>query len=152
MAPVVPFFFVAFGLIFLLFKLLISQYSIEPSDSDWPITDLPEKIWENELLCYNPTMDRAEAIARLRAHETELKRLGVQHLYLFGLNRPWRRARGFRYRSLLRLRKRKAGPARADGCQGSRRKDSRPQDRHHDPDSIHKALRQRIEAAAVPVF
>jgi uncharacterized protein len=29
-------------------------------------------------------MDRAEAIARLREPEAELKRLGVQHLYLFG--------------------------------------------------------------------
>ena len=29
-------------------------------------------------------MDRTEAIARLKAHEAELKRLGVQHLYLFG--------------------------------------------------------------------
>ena len=29
-------------------------------------------------------MDRGEAIARLRAHETELRGLGVEHLYLFG--------------------------------------------------------------------
>ncbi len=29
-------------------------------------------------------MDRATAMAALRAHETELKRLGVQRLYLFG--------------------------------------------------------------------
>jgi hypothetical protein len=29
-------------------------------------------------------MDRNEAIARLKAHESELKRLGVEHLYLFG--------------------------------------------------------------------
>jgi uncharacterized protein len=29
-------------------------------------------------------MNRAQAIARLREHETELRRLGVQHLYLFG--------------------------------------------------------------------
>ena len=28
-------------------------------------------------------MTRAEAIARLREHETELRRLGVLHLYLF---------------------------------------------------------------------
>jgi uncharacterized protein len=27
---------------------------------------------------------RNDAIARLRAHEAELKRLGVEHLYLFG--------------------------------------------------------------------
>jgi len=29
-------------------------------------------------------MDRAVAIAKLREHETELKQLGVEHLYLFG--------------------------------------------------------------------
>jgi predicted nucleotidyltransferase len=29
-------------------------------------------------------MQRAEAIARLKEHEAELRRLGVQHLYLFG--------------------------------------------------------------------
>jgi predicted nucleotidyltransferase len=29
-------------------------------------------------------MERSEAIALLRQHEAELKRLGVEHLYLFG--------------------------------------------------------------------
>jgi uncharacterized protein len=29
-------------------------------------------------------MQRAVVIAKLKAHEAELKRLGVQHLYLFG--------------------------------------------------------------------
>ena len=29
-------------------------------------------------------MERAEAIAKLKEHEAELKRLGVEHLYLFG--------------------------------------------------------------------
>jgi predicted nucleotidyltransferase len=29
-------------------------------------------------------MERGEAIAKLKQHETELKRLGVDHLYLFG--------------------------------------------------------------------
>jgi hypothetical protein len=29
-------------------------------------------------------MNRDDAIARLRAHEAELKRLGVEHLYMFG--------------------------------------------------------------------
>jgi uncharacterized protein len=29
-------------------------------------------------------MQRSEAITRLRAHEAELKQLGVRHLYLFG--------------------------------------------------------------------
>ncbi len=29
-------------------------------------------------------MERTAAIARLKEYETELRRLGVQHLYLFG--------------------------------------------------------------------
>jgi predicted nucleotidyltransferase len=29
-------------------------------------------------------MERDAAIAKLKAHEAELKRLGVEHLYLFG--------------------------------------------------------------------
>jgi predicted nucleotidyltransferase len=29
-------------------------------------------------------MDRGKAIAKLKQHEAELKRLGVEHLYLFG--------------------------------------------------------------------
>jgi len=35
-------------------------------------------------LCYSTGMDRNVAIAKLREHEAELKRLGVEHLYLFG--------------------------------------------------------------------
>ena len=31
-----------------------------------------------------PAMNRDEAITRLKEHEAELKRLGVDHLYLFG--------------------------------------------------------------------
>ena len=29
-------------------------------------------------------MERDDAIAKLRAHEAELRQLGVEHLYLFG--------------------------------------------------------------------
>jgi uncharacterized protein len=35
-------------------------------------------------LCYTVTMDRNKAISRLMEHEAELKKLGVEHLYLFG--------------------------------------------------------------------
>lgn len=31
-----------------------------------------------------PAMQREEVITRLRAHEADLKKLGVRHLYLFG--------------------------------------------------------------------
>lgn len=33
---------------------------------------------------YFQAMTRDDALSRLRAHEAELKRLGVEHLYLFG--------------------------------------------------------------------
>jgi predicted nucleotidyltransferase len=35
-------------------------------------------------ICYIEAMQRDEAIRRLQQHEADLKRLGVEHLYLFG--------------------------------------------------------------------
>jgi Nucleotidyltransferase domain len=35
-------------------------------------------------LCYTVPMKRDEAISRLKQHEADLKRLGVEHLYMFG--------------------------------------------------------------------
>jgi predicted nucleotidyltransferase len=37
-----------------------------------------------DRLWYNAAMRCAEAISLLRLHEAELKRLGVEHLYIFG--------------------------------------------------------------------
>jgi uncharacterized protein len=97
-------------------------------------------------------MERSEAIARLREHEAELKRLGVLHLYLFGST-----ARGdarddsdvdlfFDYEEgkfgLFELMDVKDAAARI-------------LDRKTDimtRDSIHRVLRARIEATGVPVF
>ena len=97
-------------------------------------------------------MDRTEAIARLRAHEAELKGLGVERLFLFG------------------------STARGDACADSdvdlffdyprgtfglyelmdvKETAARILERDTDimtRDSIHKTLRARIEADAVPVF
>jgi uncharacterized protein len=36
------------------------------------------------LLCYILGMKREEAMQRLQKHQSEFKRLGVEHLYLFG--------------------------------------------------------------------
>ncbi len=97
-------------------------------------------------------MERTEAIARLREHEAELKRLGVQHLYLFGST-----ARGdarddfdvdlfFDYEEgkfgLFELMDVKHAATRILG----RKTDIMTRD------SIHRVLRARIEATAVPVF
>jgi uncharacterized protein len=35
-------------------------------------------------ICYDIAMERDEAISRLQQHEADLKRLGVEHLYMFG--------------------------------------------------------------------
>jgi predicted nucleotidyltransferase len=97
-------------------------------------------------------MDRREAIALLQAHEAELKKLGVEHLYLFGST-----ARGeagaesdvdlfFDYPrgkfGLYELMDVKETAARILG----RKTDIMTRD------SIHKALRATIEADALPVF
>jgi predicted nucleotidyltransferase len=97
-------------------------------------------------------MERDEAIARLREHEAELKQLGVQHLYLFGST-----ARGearqdsdvdlfFDYEkgkfSLFDLMDVKDTAARILG----RKTDIMTRD------SIHRVLKDAIEADAVPVF
>src|SRR6202012_5965220 len=34
--------------------------------------------------CYNTAMERDEAISRLQQHEADLRRLGVEHFYMFG--------------------------------------------------------------------
>ncbi len=97
-------------------------------------------------------MDRNEAIARLRQHEVELRRLGVEHLYLFGST-----ARGdarddsdvdlfFDYRKgqlgVYELMDVKDAATRILGHKAD----------IMTRDSIHKRLRGRIEATAVPVF
>ena len=38
----------------------------------------------NALVCYTVLMKRDEAIRRLQQHEADLKRFGVEHLYMFG--------------------------------------------------------------------
>jgi uncharacterized protein len=97
-------------------------------------------------------MKRDEAIGRLKAHEAELKRLGVERLYLFGST-----ARGDATESsdvdlFFDYEKGKFGlfelmdvKEYAAGILG------RPTD-IITRDSLHKAIRQRVEATAVRVF
>jgi predicted nucleotidyltransferase len=97
-------------------------------------------------------MERDEAMDRLKAHESALRRLGVQRLYLFGST-----ARGdatassdvdlfFDYEKgkfgLFELMEVKDYAASILG---------RPAD-IMTRDSLHKAIRQRVEATAVRVF
>lgn len=97
-------------------------------------------------------MERDAAIATLKAHEGELKRLGVRHLYLFGstLRDDGRDDSDvdlfFDYEkgelSLFDLMEVKEQTARILG----RKADIMTRD------SIHKVLRARIEASALQVF
>ena len=97
-------------------------------------------------------MDRDTAIRLLKAHEAELRRLGVQHLYLFGST-----ARGearpdsdvdlffdheYGALSLFDVMEIQEATARILG----RETDAITRD------SLHPVLRGRIEASAVPVF
>jgi predicted nucleotidyltransferase len=97
-------------------------------------------------------MQRDEAIAKLKEHEAELRRLGIEHLYLFGST-----ARGearadsdvdlfFDHPEgslgLYELMDVKDAAARILGCKAdimTRR-------------SLHRVLRERIEASALQVF
>jgi predicted nucleotidyltransferase len=97
-------------------------------------------------------MECAEAIAALKAHEAELKQLGVEHLYLFGSTaRGEARANSdvdlfFDHErgklGLYELMDVNAATARILGCEAdimTRR-------------SLHRALRNQIEAQALQVF
>jgi predicted nucleotidyltransferase len=97
-------------------------------------------------------MERTEAIAKLKAHEAELRQLGVQHLYLFGSTaRDDAREQSdvdlfFDHEhgklSLFQLMDVKERAAEILGCRTdimTRR-------------SLHPLLRQRIEASALQVF
>ena len=104
------------------------------------------------IFCYNGLMKRGDAIARLKEHEAELKQLGVQRLYLFGST-----ARGdarddsdvdlfFDYEEgkfglfdLMDVQERAALILNGKADVMTR-------------DSIHKALRARIEATSLRVF
>ena len=103
-------------------------------------------------VCYIDIMERDAAITKLKEHEAELKQLGVLHLYLFGST-----ARGearddsdvdlfFDYEK---------GKLSLFGLMDVKERTSEILGRKADimtRDSLHKTLRQGIEAAAVLVF
>lgn len=103
-------------------------------------------------LCYTARMECTEAIARLKAHEAELRQLGVQHLYLFGST-----ARGDARQDsdidlffdhergklgLFQLMDVKERAAEILGCKTDIMTRG----------SLHPVLRKRIEASALQVF
>jgi predicted nucleotidyltransferase len=97
-------------------------------------------------------MKRGEAIGRLKAHEAELKRLGVERLYLFGSTARDDATESSDVDLFFDYEKGKFGlfelmdvKEYAAGILG------RPTD-IMTRDSLHKAIRQRVEATAVRVF
>jgi hypothetical protein len=97
-------------------------------------------------------MDRDDAVARLKVHEAELRRLGVQHLYLFGSTARNEAAADsdvdlfFDYeRGTLGLFDLMHLKEAAEKILG-RKADIMTRD------SLHKTLRQKIEAGALQVF
>jgi uncharacterized protein len=97
-------------------------------------------------------MKRDEAIGRLKAHEAELKRLGVERLYLFGSTAHGDATESSDVDLFFDYEKGKFGlfelmdvKEYAAGILG------RPTD-IMTRDSLHKAIRQRVEATAVRVF
>ncbi len=97
-------------------------------------------------------MKRDDAISRLRAHEADLKRLGVEHLYLFGSTARGEAREDSDVDLFFDHEKGKLGlfevmdvQERAAGILG------RPAD-VMTRDSLHPRLRKRIEASAVRVF
>ena len=97
-------------------------------------------------------MTRDEAVGRLRLHETELKRLGVEHLYMFGSTARGEATDGSDVDLFFDYERGKLGvfelidvQAYASAILG-RKADITTRD------SLHKTLRRDIEGTAVRVF
>ena len=97
-------------------------------------------------------MQRDEAIARLKRHEAELRRLGVEHLYLFGSTARGEAARiptstcsSITNGASLACYELMDVKERASAILG-RKADIMTRD------NLHKVLRSRIEASALQVF
>jgi predicted nucleotidyltransferase len=97
-------------------------------------------------------MQRDEAIMKLREHEADLRRLGVQHLYLFGSTARGEASEASDVDLFFDYEKRKLG---FFGLMDVKEETSRILGRKADimtRDSLHKVLRPRIDAAALQVF
>jgi predicted nucleotidyltransferase len=97
-------------------------------------------------------MERDEAISRLQQHEANLKRLGVEHLYMFGSTARGEANHDSDVDLFFDYQKGKLGVYElmdVKECAASilgRKTDIMTRD------SLHKALREAIEATAVRVF
>jgi uncharacterized protein len=99
-------------------------------------------------------MDREATIAKLKEHETELKRLGIEHLYLFGSTV---RGEAREHSDVDVFFDHAVGPLGLFELMDVKDAAARILGRRRKTDimtrrSLHPALRERIEASAVQVF
>ena len=97
-------------------------------------------------------MKRDEAISRLKAHAADLKRLGVEHLYIFGSTARDEAREESDIDLFFDYQKGKLGVYEImDVKEAAARILGRAAD-IMTRDSLHKTLRQNIEASALQVF
>ncbi|MBV9114178.1 MAG: nucleotidyltransferase domain-containing protein [Hyphomicrobiales bacterium] len=97
-------------------------------------------------------MKRDEAISRLKAHAADLKRLGVEHLYIFGSTARDEAREESDIDLFFDYQKGKLGVYELmDVKEAAARILGRAAD-IMTRDSLHKTLRQNIEASALQVF
>jgi len=97
-------------------------------------------------------MKRDEALKRLKEHEADLKRLGVEHLYLFGSTARGEAREDSDVDLFFDYEKGKFGLFELMDVKDRAVEILGEKTDIMTRDSLHKALRQRIEAGAVRVF
>ncbi len=101
---------------------------------------------------YNVTMERDEAISRLQQHEADLRRLGVEHLYMFGSRARDEATNDSDVDLFFDYQKGKLGVYELMDMKEYAASVLGRETDIMTRDSLHKALRQAIEATAVRVF
>jgi uncharacterized protein len=132
-------------------EMRVSDRARRPAATGFPIARAAD--------CRNPfgndmlrLMGRDEAINRLRAHEAELKRLGVARLYLFGSTARGEATESSDVDLFFDYEKGKFGIFELmDVKEYAASILGRPAD-IMTRDSLHKMIRQHVEASAVRVF
>ncbi|MBR1188405.1 nucleotidyltransferase domain-containing protein [Bradyrhizobium sp. AUGA SZCCT0240] len=97
-------------------------------------------------------MERDEAISRLRQHEADLKRLGVEHLYMFGSMARGEAKHDSDVDLFFDYEKGKLGVYELMDVKEYAASILGRKTEIMTRDSLHKALRDTIEATAVRVF
>ena len=107
---------------------------------------------EDPDLCYYERMDRDEAITLLRRHEAELRRLGVEHLFLFGSTARGDATAGSDVDLFFDYEKGRVGLFELMDVQTEAARILGRKADVTSRDSLHRLLRPQIEASAVCVF